>query len=60
MNGKGKAVPITGHGVPLGCEMSRLLHFLGNRLTDGGEVGNLCVNHPLPPPAQEIPGTHFW
>jgi hypothetical protein len=25
---KGKAIPVTGHGGPLGCEMSRLSHFL--------------------------------
>jgi hypothetical protein len=33
-----KAIPVTGRGGPQGCEMSRLPHFLGNRLTDGGKV----------------------
>jgi hypothetical protein len=33
---KGNAIPVTGRGGPLGCEMSRLPHFLDNRLTDGG------------------------
>jgi hypothetical protein len=27
---EGKAVPVTGHGGPESCEMSRLPHFLGN------------------------------
>jgi hypothetical protein len=35
---KGKAIPVTGREGPLGCETSRLPHFLDNRLTDGGEV----------------------
>jgi hypothetical protein len=33
-----KATPVTDRGGPLGCETSRLPHFLDNRLTDGGEV----------------------
>jgi hypothetical protein len=37
-NKTGKAIPVTSHGGPYGCETSRLLHFLDNRLTDGGEV----------------------
>jgi hypothetical protein len=49
---KGKAIPITGHGDPYGCETSRIPHFLDNRLTDGDEVG-----HPLPP--TQIPCTNF-
>jgi hypothetical protein len=36
--GKGKAIPVTGHEGPLGCETSRLPHFLDNRLTDGSEA----------------------
>jgi hypothetical protein len=35
---KGKAIPEPIRGGPQGCEMSRLPHFLDNRLTDGGEV----------------------
>jgi hypothetical protein len=42
--GKGKAIPVSGHEGPQGCETSRLSHFLDNRLTDGGEVVS-----PLPP-----------
>jgi hypothetical protein len=40
---KGKAIPVTIRGDPQGCETSRLLHFLGNRLTDGDEVVRLLV-----------------
>jgi hypothetical protein len=32
---------VTGRGGPYGCETSRLLFFLDNRLTDGGEVVSL-------------------
>jgi hypothetical protein len=35
---KGRAIPVTDHEGPWGCETSRLPHFLDNRLTDGGEV----------------------
>jgi hypothetical protein len=42
----GKVIPVTGRGVPRGCERSRLPHFLDNRLIYGGEV-------------VKIPGTHF-
>jgi hypothetical protein len=37
-NKKGKAIPVTGHGGPYRCEISRLLHFLDNQLTDSVEV----------------------
>jgi hypothetical protein len=33
---KEKAIPVTGRGGLLGCEMSSLPHFLDNWLTDGG------------------------
>jgi hypothetical protein len=35
-----KAILVTGRGGPYGSEMSRLLHFLDNRHTHGGEVTN--------------------
>jgi hypothetical protein len=54
---KGKAVPVTGHGGPQGCETLRLPHFLGNRLTDGGEVASLMCR--LPFTSRKILGTHF-
>jgi hypothetical protein len=38
---KGKAIPLTDHGGPQGCETSRLPHFLDNWLTDGGGVVSL-------------------
>jgi hypothetical protein len=38
---KGKAIPVTGYGGPLGCETLRVPHCLNNRLTDGGKVVNL-------------------
>jgi hypothetical protein len=36
-----KAIPITGREGPLGCEMSRLPHFVDNRLKYGGEIVSL-------------------
>jgi hypothetical protein len=36
--GKGKDIPVTGHGGPYGCERSRLPHYLDKRLTDSGKV----------------------
>jgi hypothetical protein len=33
-----KAVPVKGRRGPFSCEMSRLTHFLDNRLTDSGDV----------------------
>jgi hypothetical protein len=38
LDGKGKAIPVTGHGGPQGSETMRFPHFLDSRLTDGGEV----------------------
>jgi hypothetical protein len=46
---KGNATPETGNGGPLGCETSRLPHFLDNRLTDGSEVASLTSRPLLPP-----------
>jgi hypothetical protein len=47
----------TSHGVPQGCETSRLPSFLDNRLADGGEAVSFTRLPPLTP--QKIPGTHF-
>jgi hypothetical protein len=38
---KGKTIPVTGREGPWGCEMSRLPHFLENRVTDDGEIVSL-------------------
>jgi hypothetical protein len=54
---KCKAIPVTGRGGPYGFEMSRLPHFLDNRLTDCGEVVSLTSRRPLL--RGKIPGTHF-
>jgi hypothetical protein len=51
INEKGKSIPATGH------EMSRLLHFVDNRLTDGGEVVSLTSR--LPFNSKKISGTDF-
>jgi hypothetical protein len=55
--GKDKAIPITGRGVPYGCETSMLPHFLDNRLADDGEVVSLTRRPPFAP--RKIPGTYF-
>jgi hypothetical protein len=46
---KGKPIPVTGRGGPQGCETSRLPHFIGNRLRDGGEVVSLKRRPPFTP-----------
>jgi hypothetical protein len=46
-----------GLGGPLDCEMSRLVHFLDSRLTDGGKVVSLM--RWLPFTHRKIPGTLF-
>jgi hypothetical protein len=51
------AIPVTGHGGPLGCETWKLPHFLGNRLTDGGEVVSLTCWPPFT--LRKNPGTHI-
>jgi hypothetical protein len=54
---RGKGIPVTGHGGPLGCEMLRLPHFLDNRLTNAGKVVSLTRRQPFT--TKNIPGTHF-
>jgi hypothetical protein len=39
----GKAILVTGHGSPQGCEMLRLPYFLDNQFTDGSEFGSQPV-----------------
>jgi hypothetical protein len=46
---KGKAILVTGHVGPMGCETLRLPHFLDNQLTDGGEVVSLMYWPPFTP-----------
>jgi hypothetical protein len=56
---QGKAIPATGRGGPQGCEISRLPHFLDNRLTDGAvRLSALSIGQPSFTP-RKIPGTHF-
>jgi hypothetical protein len=45
---KAKAIPITTHEGPQGCETSRLPHFLDNRLT-AVRLSALRAGRPLPP-----------
>jgi hypothetical protein len=54
---RSKAIHVTGRGGPQGYETSRLLHFLDNRLTDGGKVVSLTSRPPFTP--RNIPGVHF-
>jgi hypothetical protein len=46
---EGKAIRVTGHEGPWGCETSRFPHFLHNRLTHGGEVVSLTRQPPFTP-----------
>jgi hypothetical protein len=41
----------------MGCETSRLPHFLDNRLTDGSEFVTLTPRQSFTP--RKLPGTHF-
>jgi hypothetical protein len=52
---KCKAIPVTGRGGPSGCETQTLLHFLDNRLTDGGEIVSLTRQ-----PAALYPQEDSW
>jgi hypothetical protein len=47
--GDKKGIKKKGREGPWGCETSRLLHFLDNRLTDGGEVVSLYAPAALYP-----------
>jgi hypothetical protein len=57
---KSKAIPVTGHGGPYGCEIMSIRHCLDNRLTDGGKVVGIArrprFTHQKPFSAS---GTHF-
>jgi hypothetical protein len=53
---KNKAILVTGRGGLQGCEKSRILHFLDNRLTDGSVVVSLTRRSLF---TRTIPGTHF-
>jgi hypothetical protein len=44
-----QTIPVTGRGVPYGCEMSRLPYYLYNRLTDGGKVVSPTRRPPFTP-----------
>jgi hypothetical protein len=54
---RGTAIVVTSRRDPCGCETSRIPHFLGNRLTDGGEVIRLTRRSHFT--HRNIPGTHF-
>jgi hypothetical protein len=53
---KGKAIPVTDHGGPQGCETSRLPNLLANRFTHGRQVVSHMCPQPFPP--RKFPGTH--
>jgi hypothetical protein len=57
VKGKGKLIPVTCRGGPQGCERLRLLHFLDNRLRDGGGV--VCLTRRPPFTLRKNPGTHL-
>jgi hypothetical protein len=54
---RSEAIPVAGRGGLQGCEMLRIPHCLDNQLTDGGEVGKLCVSGALSP--EEFSGINF-
>jgi hypothetical protein len=55
-----KAIPVTGRGELWSCEMSRIPHYLRNRLTDGGEVVSLTQrSHPTHQKHISASGAHF-
>jgi hypothetical protein len=56
-----KAIPVTGLGGLLDCEMLRILHCLDNRLADGGKVVRPAHRPHFTPQKHYFPvsGTHF-
>jgi hypothetical protein len=46
---KSKAILVTGHIGPQGCEMSRISHCPDNQLKDGGWVVSCNAGGALPP-----------
>jgi hypothetical protein len=54
---KSKVIPVTYHGGPQYCGVSRLPHFVANRLTDGSKVVSLKRRPRFT--LGKIPGTHF-
>jgi hypothetical protein len=60
---KSKAIPVTGSGGLEYYEMLKILHYLDNRLTDGGKF--VSPTHPPHFPPQKhyyfyVSGTHFY
>jgi hypothetical protein len=54
---RGKAIPITGHGGPQGCETVWVPHYLTIGSEMAVRLSALRVSHLLPP--RKISGTHF-
>jgi hypothetical protein len=46
---EGEAIIVRDSGCPYSCKTSRLPHFLGDQLTDGGEVLSLTLRPPFTP-----------
>jgi hypothetical protein len=46
---KSKAIPVTGHGGPKVCDMSRFPHFLDNQIMDGCEGVSFTRRSPFTP-----------
>jgi hypothetical protein len=54
---KVKVVPVTCREIPQDCDKLRLLHYVDNRLTDGGEIVSLTRRPTFIP--RNLLGTHF-
>jgi hypothetical protein len=48
-NNLSKAIPVTGHGGPWGCETLRAPYYLDSWVTDGGKVVSLTRRPPFTP-----------